>query len=347
MELEVKIRKKLRGFDLAVEFSVRDEVLALLGASGCGKSMTLKCIAGIEKPDEGRILLNGRTLFDSEKGVNLAPQKRRVGYLFQDYALFPNMTVAENITFSARGTKEEKRKLLERELARFSLAGLENSYPHELSGGQKQRTAFARILASDAELLLLDEPFSALDSYLRWQLELELLHLFDDYGRAAVLVSHDRGEAYRLADRIAVLSSGALESLGTKHALFEQPGTLAATLLTGCKNISRARRTAEHELFAEDWQITLYSAAPVPENLRYVGIRAHFFSLREEAAENTPRMEAVQIIEDAFSYLVMAKKADSDAALVRWEIEKIAWQGLGQKKFYLHFPADRLILLER
>ena len=347
MELEVKIRKKLRGFDLAVEFSVRDEVLALLGASGCGKSMTLKCIAGIETPDEGRILLNGRTLFDSEKGVNLAPQKRRVGYLFQDYALFPNMTVAENITFSARGTKEEKRKLLERELARFSLAGLENSYPKELSGGQKQRTAFARILASDAELLLLDEPFSALDSYLKWQLELELLHLFDSYGRAAVLVSHDRGEAYRLADRIAVLSSGALESLGTKHALFEQPGTLEATLLTGCKNISRARRTAEHELFAEDWQITLHSAVPVPENLRYVGIRAHFFSLREEAAENTPRMEAVQIIEDAFSYLVMAKKADSDAAPVRWEIEKIAWQGLGQKEFYLHFPADRLILLER
>ena len=220
MELEVKIRKKLRGFDLAVEFSVRDEVLALLGASGCGKSMTLKCIAGIEKPDEGQIRLNGRTLFDSEKGVNLAPQKRRVGYLFQDYALFPNMTVAENITFSARGTKEEKRKLLERELARFSLAGLEDSYPKELSGGQKQRTAFARILASDAELLLLDEPFSALDSYLRWQLELELLHLFDDYGRAAILVSHDRGEAYRLADHIAVLNRGALESFGTKHALF-------------------------------------------------------------------------------------------------------------------------------
>ena len=347
MELEVKIRKKLRGFDLAVEFSVRDEVLALLGASGCGKSMTLKCIAGIEKPDEGQIRLNGRTLFDSEKGVNLAPQKRRVGYLFQDYALFPNMTVAENITFSARGTKEEKRKLLERELARFSLAELEDSYPKELSGGQKQRTAFARILASDAELLLLDEPFSALDSYLRWQLELELLHLFDDYGRAAILVSHDRGEAYRLADHIAVLNRGTLESLGTKHALFEQPGTLAATLLTGCKNISRAHRTGEHELFAEDWQIALHSAAPVPENLSYVGIRAHFFSLCEGEAENTPRMEAVQIIEDAFSYLVMAKKADSDAAPVRWEIEKIAWQGLGLKEFYLHFPADRLILLER
>ena len=347
MELEVKIRKKLRGFDLAVEFSVQDEVLALLGASGCGKSMTLKCIAGIEKPDEGQIRLNGRTLFDSEKGVNLAPQERRVGYLFQDYALFPNMTVAENITFSARGTKEEKRKLLERELARFSLAGLEYSYPKELSGGQKQRTAFARILASDAELLLLDEPFSALDSYLRWQLELELLHLFDDYGRAAILVSHDRGEAYRLADHIAVLNRGALESFGTKHALFEQPGTLAATLLTGCKNISRARRTGEHELFAEDWQIALHSVAPVPENLSYVGIRAHFFSLCEGEAENMPRMEAVQIIEDAFSYLVMAKKADSDAAPVRWEIEKIAWQGLGLKEFYLHFPADRLILLER
>ena len=207
MELEVKIRKKLRGFDLAVGFSVRDEVLALLGASGCGKSMTLKCIAGIEKPDEGRILLNGRTLFDSEKGVNLAPQERRVGYLFQDYALFPNMTVAENITFS----------LLERELARFSLAGLENSYPKELSGGQKQRTAFARILASNAELLLLDEPFSALDSYLKWQLELELLHLFDSYGRAAVLVSHDRAFINNTTHRTLEIELGHIYDYKVKY----------------------------------------------------------------------------------------------------------------------------------
>ena len=187
MELEVKIRKKLRGFDLAVEFSVRDEVLALLGASGCGKSMTLKCIAGIEKPDEGRILLNGRTLFDSEKGVNLAPQKRRVGYLFQDYALFPNMTVAENITFSARGTKEEKRKLLERELARFSLAGLENSYPKELSGGQNTRLALAKMLLEKPDLLVLDEPTNHLDV----DAKEELKRALKAYKGSILLICHE------------------------------------------------------------------------------------------------------------------------------------------------------------
>lgn len=167
MKLDVQIKKILRDFVLNVEFSVRDEVFTLLGASGCGKSMTLKMIAGIETPDAGRIILNGRTLFDSAKKINLPPQARRVGYLFQNYALFPNMTVSENILFAAVGTRDEKILRLKENLTRFELDGLEKSYPHELSGGQAQRVAFARVLASHAEILLLDEPFSALDSHLK------------------------------------------------------------------------------------------------------------------------------------------------------------------------------------
>ena len=216
MKLDVYIRKNLRDFVLEVEFSVRDEIFALLGASGSGKSMTLKIIAGIEKPDEGRITLNGRTLFDSAKKINLPPQVRRVGYLFQNYALFPNMTVAENILFAAIGTRDEKLFKLKENLARFKLDGLENSYPHELSGGQAQRVAFARVLASHAELLLLDEPFSALDSHLKWQLERELNEVLKIYG-AAILVSHDRAEVFRLADRVSVINAGKIEALGTKH----------------------------------------------------------------------------------------------------------------------------------
>ena len=155
MDLRVSIKKKLRDFTLDVEFSVRDEVFALLGASGCGKSITLKCIAGIETPDEGLIILNGRTLYDSKNKINLPPQVRRAGYLFQNYALFPNMTVAQNITFAATGDKVTK---LAQNIKRFHLDGLENAYPNKLSGGQCQRVAFARVLASHAEILLLDEP---------------------------------------------------------------------------------------------------------------------------------------------------------------------------------------------
>ena len=171
MNLDVRIKKVLRDFVLDVNFSTRDEIFALLGASGCGKSMTLKCIAGIETPDSGRIVLNGRVLFDSDAKINLPPQLRRTGYLFQNYALFPNMTVAENILFAAVGTEAERLKKLQENLARFELTGLEKSYPHELSGGQQQRVAFARILTSHAEILLLDEPFSALDGFLKWRLK--------------------------------------------------------------------------------------------------------------------------------------------------------------------------------
>ena len=136
MELTVNIEKQLRNFTLQADFSLRDEVFALLGASGCGKSMTLKCIAGLEKPDKGRIVLNGRVLYDSEAGINLKPQQRKVGYLFQNYALFPNMTVAENIAFVAGGSRAEKQRRTAENLARFKLEGLAGAYPHELSGGQ-------------------------------------------------------------------------------------------------------------------------------------------------------------------------------------------------------------------
>ena len=152
MKLVVNIEKRLRSFTLAANFTLTDTTLALLGASGSGKSMTLKCIAGLERPDRGQILLNGRTLYDSEKGINLPPQARGVGYLFQNYALFPNMTVHENIIFALDGTREEKERILAENVARFSLEGIENAYPARLSGGQQQRAAFARILARGADL---------------------------------------------------------------------------------------------------------------------------------------------------------------------------------------------------
>ena len=197
MSLRVEIEKRLGNFTLQAEFETREQTLALLGASGCGKSVTLKCIAGIMTPDKGRIELDGEVLFDAEKGINLPPQKRRVGYLFQQYALFPNMTVVQNIRCGIRARGAERERLVREQMRRFQLEGLEKSYPAQLSGGQQQRVALARILAGEPKAILLDEPFSALDSYLNWSLEAELTQMLANFTGPLVWVSHDLGECWR------------------------------------------------------------------------------------------------------------------------------------------------------
>ena len=209
MALEVQVEKTYGDFHLKAEFQAEGEPLALLGPSGCGKSLTLKCIAGIERPDRGRIVLDGRVLFDSERRIDLPPQKRQVGYLFQQYALFPHMTVAENI---AAGCRRLERTARDRRVAALTamlhLEGLEGLRPRQLSGGQQQRTALARILASEPRAILLDEPFSALDSHLKWQLEPELRDVLDAFGGVTLWVTHDRGEAYRNCPRVCVMEAG-------------------------------------------------------------------------------------------------------------------------------------------
>ena len=174
MSLIVDIEKDFGSFYLKANIKQEKGVLGFLGESGCGKSMTLKCIAGIVKPDRGRIVLNGRVLFDSEKKINLPPQERKVGYLFQNYALFPHMTIKENIEIGLSNlSKEDKDKVVKEHLTKMKLEGFENRYPHQLSGGQQQRIAFARALACNPEILLLDEPFSALDNHLKSNMENE------------------------------------------------------------------------------------------------------------------------------------------------------------------------------
>ncbi len=241
MSLFVEIEKQLGNFHLDVRFQAETETLALLGASGCGKSMTLKCIAGIMTPDRGRIVLNGRVLFDSEARIDLPPQQRRVGYLFQNYALFPTMTVEKNILCGIRsGSKAEKAAALSATLHRFRLEGLEKRYPAQLSGGQQQRVALARILCSQPEVILLDEPFSALDSYLKWDLELKLSDFLENFSGPILWVSHDRGEVFRNCKRVCVLDQGSSQGTFTLRQLFHEPETEAAARLSGCKNIVEA-----------------------------------------------------------------------------------------------------------
>ena len=200
MSLDVRIKKSFGDYTLDVAFAGGDETLGFLGASGCGKSLTLRCIAGIVKPDKGRIVLDGRVLFDSAQHIDLPPQQRGVGLLFQNYALFPNMTVEQNILCGLNAEKDRAaRKARCAEMLRaMRLEELAGRRPAELSGGQQQRTALARILAGRPRILMLDEPFSALDSYLREAVESEVGSLLAGFDGTALLVTHNRDEAYRL-----------------------------------------------------------------------------------------------------------------------------------------------------
>lgn len=198
--LEVQIYKKLAEFDLDASFQVDDNILGLMGASGSGKSMTLKCIAGIETPDQGRIVLNGRVLFDSEKKINVPIQKRNVGYMFQSYALFPNMNVYENISVGLRARKvKDVDIVVQKVMQQFRIFELASRYPKQLSGGQRQRVALARLMAYEPDVLLLDEPFSALDEDLKKDL-LQKLKSELQISKPVIFVSHDKEEVNKLCD---------------------------------------------------------------------------------------------------------------------------------------------------
>lgn len=298
MAIEVKIQRKLNTFELNIDFKSDSKRIGILGASGCGKSMTLKCIAGIETPDEGRIELNGRILYDSAKKINLTPQKRRVGYMFQDYALFPNMTVEQNIK-AGMGKHPEEEKVRSY-INRFRLEGLEKHYPAQLSGGQKQRVAMARMIASEPDILLLDEPFSALDSYLKWELEQEMRDMLAEVQKPVLFVSHNRDEVYRLCSVVSCIDHGKMEVIEKTKEFFHNPKTKTAAVLSGCKNISAAEIVDNNHIKALGWGITL-CVSEIPEETKAVGIRAHsFYPVNaeqipgKESAANESRVSVIQ-----------------------------------------------------
>lgn len=277
MELSVKAGRKFPGFSLDMEFTARSGRLGILGASGSGKSMCLRMLAGILRPDEGRICYNERTFYDGAAGIDLRSQDRNVGYLFQNYALFPTMTVAGNIACAVRGSRAEREERVSEMLSRFRLSGLSRRYPAELSGGQQQRVALARIMAYRPELILLDEPFSALDVYLKDQMQAELTEQLADYDGMVILVSHSRDEIYRFSSELLIVENGRIEEHGGTRELFKAPGRKVTARLTGCKNFSRAERCGEHAVRALDWGILIRTKREIPEDIRFIGYRAHDF----------------------------------------------------------------------
>lgn len=280
--LSVTLTKHLPNFTLDVSFSADEQPLGLLGGSGAGKSMILRCLAGIETPDAGRIVLNGRVLFDSEAGINVPICDRNIGILFQNYALFPHLTIAQNVAFGLHQKlpPEQIQEIVTQQLSAVHLETFAERYPHELSGGQQQRVALARALASQPEVLLLDEPFSALDTHLRDQIERQLIDRLQDYQGVTLLVTHNLDEAYRVCHQLLVLDGGTTIAHGPKHNIFEHPQTVSVAQLTGCKNISPALTHGPNQIEARHWQCVLQTVEPVSSNLTQIGIRAHQINLQ-------------------------------------------------------------------
>ena len=374
----VDIQKKLGDFQLDITFSSNARRIGILGPSGCGKSMTLKCIAGIEQPDRGRIVIGtsddrsaNHLLFDSAKKVILKPQKRNLGYMFQNYALFPTMTVEQNIAaglkVTGRGGKSVgrggdksvgRRDRVREMIERFHLQGLENHLPGELSGGQQQRVALARIMAYQPDLILLDEPFSALDQHLKERLQHELMTMLEDYDGQVIMVSHSRDELYRFAEELVILEQGSVLASGKTQVLFDHPHTAAVARMTGCKNITAARRLDAHTLRLIQWGADLQFDREIPEDITAIGYRAHFFEpVWGERRENCIPFDLSGMDELPFErrYYIRpqgeadeAKMADEGSAeLICWFVQDAQRQLLDERPApnWLQLREDAIMLL--
>ncbi len=351
MKISFDIKKDLGDFVLDAAFEGDAKNLGILGESGCGKSLTLKCIAGIETPDEGRIRVGDRVLFDSEKKINIKPGDRRVGYLFQNYALFPNMTVEQNIAAPLKGTREEKEKLVRELIGTYRLEGLEKRLPRQLSGGQQQRTALARMMGTRPEVILLDEPFSALDAFLKDSMIQEFHDVMEVFGGLTVLVSHSRDEIFRLCSQTAVMDAGRVIRYADTREVFKDPRNIKTAGLTGCKNILRAKRRGDHLLFLPDWECELTTKAVLPERLCALGVRAHYLKRAGAGEKNSVAVDiasTARLVFETQYYLNPRGKNLSPEQQLRWFVQAEGEKEIEREGFpaYLGIPEEAMMFLE-
>lgn len=350
MAIEVRIHREFDDFKLDVQFQSESRRIGILGASGCGKSLTLKSIAGIERPETGKIESAGKVFFDSAKKIWMPPQERNVGYLFQNYALFPTMTVEKNIGIALRCGKKEKEKKVRDMIDRFSLQGLEKKLPGQLSGGQQQRTALARIMIYEPDMILLDEPFSALDSYLKEQTQRECLELLQDYPGTVILVSHSRDEIYRFSEEVLVMDGGKAVIQKTVKELFEHPQKVAAAKLTGCKNIEEIVWKDGKHLYVPEWDMVIPAGRGNVGDVQAIGIRAHEFTTErtESDGELVFPVYKPEVKEDLFEYHVQFFTSERAKTPVVWKVSKKLWD-VGEKGVpkRLHLRREHIFFLER
>ncbi|MDR2035759.1 MAG: ATP-binding cassette domain-containing protein [Coriobacteriales bacterium] len=347
MSIEVNIKKEYPTFCLDIAFEAQDEALGFLGASGSGKSLTLRAIAGLVTPDKGRIVVNGEVFFDSYQNINLKPQQRKTALLFQDYKLFPNLSVAENIAagMSRQLSRDEIHQRVKTQLERFKLKGYGSRFPAQLSGGQQQRVALARMLAAEPRILLLDEPFSALDAYLKSGLEEDLFNLFERYRGTILYVSHDIDEAVRFCDRIAVIDEGMVAQIAPAAELVSQPKTLASIKASGVKNISAAKKVDEHHVEALDWGITLATGVEVPDDAAWLAVRATYLrAARQDEGENCFELKVRYASDSRFE-----RTAVFEPAGIRWNVDKLThppqYLPVKGQTLRMHIPPQQIYIV--
>ena len=339
--LKVNIQKKLKEFDLEVDFELNKGCLGILGPSGCGKSMTLKSVAGIEEPDNGIVSLTAgdeTVYFDSANKINLKPQKRNVGYLFQNYALFPNMTVEENVAIGLG--KNDDKKIVSEMIKRFRLEGLEKRYPRQLSGGQQQRVALARILAYGPDVILLDEPFSAMDTFLKEQLRIELVNLLDDFDGLSILVTHDRDEVFQFCEELLILDEGKIIAKGKTHEIFENPKKVNVARFTGCKNISKIEVIDDYHAKSLDWGVVFEVSDKISSDITHIGIRAHDFSPAHKDDINVFDTRNSSKLEKPFEWEITLANG------LWWKRDKKIHEHEFEIPEYLKVDPENIILLE-
>ena len=351
--LEVSIKKKFGAFNLESSFQAGNEILGILGPSGSGKSLTLRCIAGLQTPDEGRTAINGTAVFDSGKKINIAPARRNIGFVFQNYALFPHLTVEKNVGFGLKHVEPKtKARLVAEMVEKVHLKGHEHHYPAQLSGGQQQRVALARTLITEPELLLLDEPFSALDKHIKSLLEQELLRIIkNSFAGTVLLVTHDVEEAYRLCNRILVFSKGKTIQLGHKAEVIDRPASLDAARITGCKNLMEAEVLKEDQSFVTLKVQQLLFQASKPQTCTaaklIAGIRAHHLQISSAPVKEGESLACVvtEVLAGVFSTTLLV---NSFGQSLQVEISKEQADQLLRKnheKLFLHIPPEKVFLL--
>ena len=339
----------LRGVDLTVE---KGDVVAILGPSGSGKTTLLRCLNFLETADAGQLVFDGESFDLAHAGrADIARLRKKTAFVFQNYNLFRNKTALQNVTegliVARKLPKEQADEIGMKMLAKVGLADRADYYPRQLSGGQQQRVALARILCSQPEVILLDEPFSALDSYLKWDLELKLSDFLENFSGPILWVSHDRGEVFRNCKRVCVLDQGASQGTFTLRQLFHEPETEAAARLSGCKNIVEAV-PAGSAVTLPAWGLTLSCGKPVPADICQAGIRARHVMTVPEGTPDAFYCTVERVIQDVFTTIVLLRPegAASGAPLLRMELERDDWRRLNRPEglWIAVQPRDILLL---
>ncbi|MCZ0756404.1 sulfate/molybdate ABC transporter ATP-binding protein [Anoxybacillus sp. J5B_2022] len=346
--LHVNIKKAFPHFMLDVAFTAEKGITGILGPSGCGKSLTLQCLAGLETPDEGSIVLNGRPFFDAAQRVNVKSKERKIGYMFQNYALFPHLTVKQNIAFGLKGKpKAEIEEKVAEMLEKVEMQQYGSRYPAELSGGQQQRVALARALITEPDVLLLDEPLSAVDPYMKQALEQQLISFIKEHFTGiALLVTHNIEEADRLCDHLIMYHEGEVIQSGAKEEVLARPVNVTAARMIGYENFLPVtkieRRGNEVVAFVHGAELFI-KGAKIPFSPRFVSIHAEDVSFIEEGSLNTFDYEIVQTRArmNHVDVTIKTKYFQLQATVVKKD-----WDSLLARKKKLYLPPEYLFFLQ-